>query len=201
MIDPRDVTVIAATGIEASAVRRECPKLKVIESGIALAKVDRARIGDSVISCGVAGGLSPALPTGTVLVPREVTRPSGERVVCDATLQRALVESARRLGFEPVEDPLLTSAMIVHGPDRGRYAELGYSGVDMESGLLTASRIAVVRVVLDTPQHELSAAWAKPALALMNPFLWPQAAWLAKNAPRCSSIAAQVIAAATPVSP
>ncbi len=193
MIDSRDLTVIAATALEARAVRRVCRQLAVVESGIALAKLDRSRLTDSVISCGVAGGLSAELPTGAVLIPREVARANGERLACDASLQRALVESSRRLGFEPVEAPMLTSAGIVHGADRARFSQRGYTGVDMESGLLTAPRIAVVRVILDTPQHELSAAWARPASALLNPFLWPQAVWLARNAPRCARVAAHII--------
>lgn len=200
MIHSRDVTIIAATSLEARAARRECPQLNTVESGIALAKVDRAQLRGTVVSCGLAGGLSRELPTGTVLIPREVVRPNGERVVCDAPLQRSFVESARGLGFEPVEEPMITSATIVHGADRARLAAHGYAGVDMESGLLSAARVAVVRVILDTPLHELSVAWVRPAIALMNPFLWPQAAWLARNAPRCATIAARIVAAATPVS-
>jgi len=193
VIDPRDVTVIAATGLEARAVRRECPQLNVMESGIALAKLDRSRLSDAVISCGLAGGLSRELPTGTVLIPREVARVDGNRVACDEAMQRALVEAARRLGFDPVEEPMMTSATIVHGEERARFAERGFVGVDMESGLIDAPRIAVVRVILDTPDNELSAAWARPAIALMNPLLWPQAAWLARNAPRCARIAAVIL--------
>lgn len=196
MIDPRDVTVIAATRLEAEAVRRECPNLNVVESGVGLTKFDRTSIREAIVSCGLAGGLSRELPTGTVLIPREVARPDGERTECDASLQRALVDAARRLGFEPVEEPMITSATIVHGADRARLAERGYMGVDMESGLLTGSLVAVVRVILDTPENELSTAWLRPALALMNPFLWPQAAWLARNAPNCARMAARIVAAA-----
>ncbi len=194
MIDPRDVTIIAATGLEARAVRREDPQLNVVESGIALVKLDRTCLSSAVISCGLAGGLSRAFPTGTVLIPREVARPEGKRLVCDEPLQRALVQSARHLGFEPLEDAMITSAIIVRGVDRERLAKRGYTGVDMESGRLTAPRVAVVRVILDTPLNELSSAWVRPALALMNPLLWPQAAWLARNAPRCARIAARITA-------
>ena len=72
----------------------------------------------------------------------------------------------------------------------------GYAGVDMETGLLDAPRIAAVRVILDTPQHELSPDWLRPARALRNPRNWPQALWLARDAPRCARRAAEVVAAA-----
>lgn len=193
MIDPRDVTIAAATGLEAAAIRRECPQLRVVECGIALAKSDAAPLGDVIVSCGLAGGLTRSLPTGTVLIPREVERPTGERITCDTELQRVLAESAMRLGLEPVEAPMITSATIVRGSDRERLAARGYAGVDMESGLLNASRIGVVRVILDTPVHELSAAWLHPGKALMNPANWLEALWLARTAPRCARRAAQVV--------
>src|SRR5690242_9182387 len=99
VIDSREVMVIAATRLEANAVRRECPQLRVIECGIALVKSDGSQFGDVVISCGLAGGLSGELPTGTVLVPREIERPTGERVSCDRELHGALLGAARQLGF------------------------------------------------------------------------------------------------------
>ena len=200
MIDPHGITVIAATGLEAQAVRRASPDLRVIECGVSLERVDHAALGDTVVSCGLAGGLSPGLHTGTVLVPREIERPNGERVVCDRDLQGALVDSARRLGFEPVQEPMITSSRIVRGSDRARFSARGYAGADMESGLLWAPRIAAVRVILDTPQHELSTAWLRPGLALMNPLLWPQAIWLARNAAPCANIAARVVSEAFPTS-
>lgn len=196
MIDARDITIIAATGLEAQAVRREAPSLRVVESGVALSKIDSSDFGGAVVSCGLAGGLLPELGTGTVLVPRQIVRPDGSVDACDATLQQALMQSARRLGYEPIEEPVVTSTTIIRGAERAQYAQRGYAGVDMESGLLNATRIAVVRVILDTPQHELSAAWLRPTLALMNPLLWPEAMWLARTAPRCARIAARIIAAA-----
>jgi hypothetical protein len=193
VIDSRDVTVIAPTGIEAGVIRRECPTLRIVETGIALENTDMSQLGATVISYGLAGGLSRTLPTGTVLIPREIERPDGTRLSCDESLQRALVESARQLGYDAVEEPMLTSATLVGGTDRTRLAERGFAGVDMESGLLTAPRVAVVRVILDTPTRELSPAWVNPSKAMMNPLLWPQAVWLARNAPRCARKAAQII--------
>jgi hypothetical protein len=72
---------------------------------------------------------------------------------------------------------------------------LGYVGVDMETGLLPAGA-AAVRVILDTPQQELSADWSSPARALRNPLNWSQALWLARVAPRYARLAAAIVAAA-----
>jgi nucleoside phosphorylase len=199
-MDRRDVTVIAPLPLEASVIRRECPELRVVETGVALANTDASQLGDTVISYGLAGGLTRSLPTGTVLIPREVERPDGTRLTCDHALQRALTESARRLGYDLNEAPMITSATLVGGNDRARLAARGFAGVDMESGLLTAPRVAVVRVILDTPNRELSAAWLHPAKALMNPTLWPQGFWLGRNAPRCARAAAQIIGGAFPLS-
>ena len=66
----------------------------------------------------------------------------------------------------------------------------------METGLIPAKRLAAVRVILDTPQRELSEVWLHPATALVRPDVWPQALWLARQGPRCARLAAEVLAAA-----
>ena len=80
--------------------------------------------------------------------------------------------------------------------EREAWASVGFAGVDMETGLIDAPRIAAVRVVLDTPQRELSAEWVEPLRALRSPRNWPQLFWFARNAPRFARRAAQVVAAA-----
>lgn len=187
-------TAIAATLLEARALRRAAPKARIIKCGIALSRCDPAALGSTVISCGLAGGLRADLATGSVVVPARVRRPNGEEFACDATLHARLLAAARALGYEPVVTPLLTSATVVGGSERERWASRGYAAVDMESGLLVTPRVAVVRVILDTPQRELSPAWRKPAAALCDPRLWPQAFWLAHEAPRCARIAAEIAA-------
>ena len=194
-MDPERSTIIliAATAIEANALRRELPHARVVETGIALSRV-RAPLGDTVVSCGLAGGLRPDLPTGTLLVPREVRRPDGAVVQCDVPLVEAFARGARALGVEPVFDPLLTADSIVNGEARGQWAARGFAGVDMETGRLDATRIAAVRVVLDTPQRELSRDWENPLRAILKPWNWPQAAWLARAAPHAARLAARVVA-------
>jgi hypothetical protein len=186
------ITIVTAVALEANAVRRELPNATVVEGGIALAKL-REPLRGTVVVCGVAGGLRGDLPTGTVLVPRRVRRPDGSELECDAELVAAFAASARRLGVEPILDPLLTAATIVNGAARLQWAERGYAGVDMETGLIQASRVAAVRVVLDTPQHELSTDWVIPLRAMLKPWNWLQALWLAREAPRAARLAARVV--------
>ncbi len=184
---------MAATALEANAVRRERPNAVVVEGGIALGKLHEPVRG-TVIVCGVAGGLRTDLPTGTLLIPRRVRRPDGSELECDPELVDALGASARRLGIEPIFDALLTAGTIVNGAARHDWAARGYAAVDMETGLIRASRIAAVRVVLDTPQHELSTDWLHPIRAMIKPSNWPQAVWLAREAPRAARLAARVVA-------
>lgn len=193
--DRRRAAIVVATATEAAAVRALMPGARVCQSGVALA-ADAGPFGDVVVSCGLAGGLRRDVGSGTVLVPREVRRLDGSALRCDPEMTERLAEAARRLGFEPVLDPTITAATIVNGTQRETWARAGYAGVDMETGLLQASRVAAVRVVLDTPAHELSAEWLNPARAMRNPRNWAQAVWLARHAPRYARRAAAVVAAA-----
>ncbi|MBV8531311.1 MAG: hypothetical protein JO104_08325 [Candidatus Eremiobacteraeota bacterium] len=188
-------TLIAATALECNALRRAVPGARIVRTGVALAGLAE-NLGGVVVSCGLAGGLRTDLPTGTVLIPRHVRRPDGEMVACDTELVEAFAASARRLGIEPLFDPLLTADTIVNGVARARWALQGYAGVDMETGRVNAARIAAVRVVLDTPQRELSGDWRVPLLAMLKPRNWPQALWLSREAPRAALLVARVVAGA-----
>jgi hypothetical protein len=187
------VVLAAATSLEERALRRELPHAAIVKTGVALANIG-GDLGETVISCGLAGGLRDDLPTGTLLLPREVRRPDGRVVRCDAELVDAFATAARSLGIEPVFDPLLTADRIVTGESRARWAARGYAGVDMETGRIEATRLAAVRVVLDTPQHELSRDWEHPLRAMLKPWNWPQAVWLAREAPRGARLAARIVA-------
>lgn len=189
------MTFVAATSLECAALRRELHDARIVQSGIAFEALED-ELGDVVVSCGLAGGLRAGLPTGTVLVPREVLRPDGSRLACDLQLVEAFAESARGLGLEPILDPMLTAGAIVNGEARSEWAARGYAAVDMETGLISAARIAAVRVVLDTPERELSAEWRTPLRAMLDPRNWPQAVWLAREAPRAAALAARVVAQA-----
>jgi hypothetical protein len=189
------VVLLAATTLEYRALRRALPDARIVKTGVALSQL-REGLGDCVVSCGLAGGLRPDMPTGTVLVPHRVRRPDGDTLHCDAELVGMLADAARTLGIEPVFDPLVTAPSIVSGAERAHWESQGYAGVDMETGRIVASRVAAVRVVLDTPARELSPAWSNPLLALLDPRNWPQAAWLAREAPKAAQRSASVVAAA-----
>jgi hypothetical protein len=196
VIDRSTLTAVTATSVEARAVRREVRGVQVLETGVALARFPARLLSDTVVSCGLAGGLRRDVPAGTVLIPRSVRRPNGEVLECDPDLVQALAVGARSLGYEPLLDPMMTSATIVRGADRQSWANRGYASVDMETGLLYAPRVAAVRVVLDTPLRELSADWLRPVTAILQPRNWSEAFWLARAAPEYALVAASVLNAA-----
>ena len=190
------VTFVAATALEANALRRHANGMSVIECGIALSRLNLENAGGAIISCGLAGGLREDLPTGTIVVPNEVQAPDGTLIRCDDELVERLQSAVRRLGHEPMVAPLLTSPSLVTGSQRSVWAAKGFAAVDMETGLLRANRLAAVRVILDTPKREISPDWLQPARALLRPSNWPQLMMLAREAPRCADLAARVAAAA-----
>lgn len=193
-LDRRDVTIVTATGVEYAAARKAAPlEVRVVEAGIALART--LDFGEIAISCGLAGGLRADLPTGSVVIPNLVQRPDGSELECDAQLSALLRAAARRLGYEPVDAPLLTSATLVRGRERLQWADR-FAAVDMESGLIAARRVACVRVVLDTPQREISSAWLRPGSVPFHPRAWRDLPFLAREGPRCARIAASVTAEA-----
>lgn len=187
-----NLTVVTATRVEAQAARKVLPAhVRVAECGIAL--IRQCEFEGAAISCGLAGGLRDDLPTGTVVVPARVRRPDGTMLECDAQLTAALTDAARNRGYGVVNDPLVTSATLVHGAERASWAA-EYAAVDMETGLIRADRIACVRVILDTPQREISPAWLNPLRATFTPSAWPDLPFLAREGPRCATIAAEVVA-------
>lgn len=193
---PPALTVVAATRLEARAVHRAVAGARIVEAGVGLDRLHAPLAGDAVVTCGLAGALRSGLATGSVVVPDRVLRPNGDWLECDPGLVQILAAAARRLGIEPERGPLATSPAIVRGPAREGWARRGCVAVDMETGLLTAPRVAAVRVILDTPDREISEVWRHPALALLHPAAWGEAVWLYREAPRCAARAAAVLAAA-----
>lgn len=193
--DTSGVVVITATRLETWAVRRAVGGRRVVEAGVGLSRL-REDVGRAVVTCGLAGAVRRGLPTGSVVIPDKVLRPDGGWVTCDPPLVDALVAAARTLGLQPERGPLGTATTIVRGAGRQSWAEQGCVAVDMETGRLTASRIAAVRIVLDTPERDLSEVWARPALVFAHPAAWREAVWLCREAPRCVRRAAAVLAAA-----
>lgn len=193
-----DVSVVAAMGIEAWAVRRRAPTLPVHQAGIGLRGWQGSITTPVVASVGLAGGLRRNLPPGTVVVATEVALEDAEPTACDERWVDATVTAARSLGLVCVTGPLVTATHLVTGPERELWANKGFVAVDMESAYLAgrAARLAVVRVVLDTPQHELSPAWERPSRAALDPRNFRELVWLLRNVPRYSLRAASVLAEA-----
>lgn len=189
-----DPTVVTATRLEAWAARWTLPRGTTVRRvGVGLT-VALPEFSGSIISCGLAGALSADLLPGTIVIPEIVGLATGEFVSCDPTLVATLIAAARKLGTEPVTGPLLTAPGLITGPDRRDWAGRGFVAVDMESGpLLQRHRGAVVRVILDTPAHELAPEWESPRQMLTAPRLWPEAVRLAIAAPRYARLAARVV--------
>jgi len=185
------VIVVCATQTEFRAAQRE-----LSDTGVRILKTGIGRGGtfdDAVISVGLCGGLRRGVPSGTVLIPDEIERPNGERVACDRELSTHLRDAARQLGEAPESASLVTSPTLIRGKARDAWSARGFAGVDMESGLIIAPRIAVVRVILDTPERELSDAWLRPLGVLLRPDAWNELPWLARTAPRYARLAAIIV--------
>jgi nucleoside phosphorylase len=188
--------IVAATSLEARAVRRHAPQAHVVESGIGLARLRASALGHLAISCGLAGGLRADLPTGTVVIPSSVSTVEGVSIVCNPDWTLRLRRAARELGTFALDAPLLTSATLITGTQRAEWASRGFAAVDMESARILVDGLAVVRVILDTPNNELSSDWLNPARAMFNPRNWKEAVWLSREAPKCADLAGRIVAAA-----
>jgi len=113
-----------------------------------------ARGADALLSFGLCGGLHPALPPGTLLVPREV-RDGAERFATDAAL-------SDRLGGWSANLLLAERSVVVAAAEKARlFAATGAAAVDLESGAVArvAARhglpFAVLRAVCDPAERDL----------------------------------------------
>jgi 4-hydroxy-3-methylbut-2-enyl diphosphate reductase len=158
---------------EARAVRRGAPAARVVRTGVGRRRARRAagRIGHTpgnvVAITGFAGALSPDLEPGDVVVATEV-RGADEPVQCGAA--ELVASMLRRAGLRVHTGPIVSVPRLVVGAERARLAATGALAVDMESAWLArgcAGRPwAVVRTVLDTPDHDLHRPLATAAGAL-----------------------------------
>lgn len=191
----RSVEILAPTFLEYWAVRHTLPHARASWAGVRLARWKGARQGSIVVVCGLAGALAPDLRPGTVLIPDWVGLADGRIMHCDTALVQALVTAARTLHFQPDTRPLLTAQSLI-GSDHGHdWSQRGFVAADMETGLLTGRnlRVATIRVVLDSPEHDISPDWLRPTRALLQPGLWRELFWLSRVAPQYALRAAHVL--------
>ena len=177
-------------------VRRRAPNLRVVQVGIG----GRPPVGlqGIVISAGLCGGLLPEQMPGTVVIPTQVVDERGMTHACDPGVVLALERAAHYLRLPVTGGSLISTSGMVTGAERATWAGRGHVAVDMESAAAAESsqRFGVLRVILDTPSHELSAAWADPVRAIRQPTNWSEAIWLGVNAPRYALRVGAVLEAA-----
>jgi len=180
--------VFAPLRIERAAVRRGLPGALVLHSGMGAARSRSAALAgarlpaDAVAVVGFCGAVAAGLRPGDVVVAGEVRGPEGV-TACET---QPVVAALAALGVENVRvGPVVSADHVVRGAERAALAAQGALAADMESAWLAPAAagkpFAVLRVVLDTPDRELSrplatlasglAAWralrrATPALAL-----------------------------------
>lgn len=190
-----NMEILAPTLLEYWAVQHTLPHARASWAGMRLARWKGARPGSIVVVCGLAGALAPGLPAGTVLIPDWIGLTDGSALQCDAALVQTLVTAARTLHFQPDTRPLLTSPSLIVGNDRHHWFRQGFVAVDMEMGLLAEQnlRVATIRVVLDTPEQDLSPNWLRPTSALLQPLLWQELLWMSSVVPRYALRAAHVL--------
>jgi hypothetical protein len=183
-------------GVEAWGVKRRARDVRVVQVGIGGSPP--AGMSGIVISAGLCGGLLPDQMPGTVVIPTQVVDERGVRHACDPGVVAALERAARYLRLPTASGSLISTSGMVTGSARETWAGRGHIAVDMESAAAAESalRFGVLRVILDTPTHELSAAWAAPGRAIRHPSNWGEAIWLGVNAPRFSLRVGAVLEAA-----
>jgi hypothetical protein len=196
MTPEAQVYAVCAMGIEAWGVRRRARNLRVVQVGIG--GTPPAALPGIVISAGLCGGLLPEQTPGMVVIPSQVVDEQGVTRACDPGVVAALERAARYLRLPVAGGSLISTSGMVTGAARETWAGRGHVAVDMESAAAAASseRFGVLRVILDTPSRELSAAWAAPARAIRQPSNWSEAVWLGVNAPRFALRVGAVLEAA-----
>lgn len=159
--------VFAPLAVEAAVVRRALPGARVVRAGMgrerALGAVRRtpAHGARAVLVAGLAGGVAPGLRAGDVVVATELHGPDTAVTRCPAAAEVA--GRLRQAGLPVHLGPVASSARLVRGAGRAAAAARGALAVDMESAWLAEAAtavpgapLAVVRVVVDTPERGLA---------------------------------------------
>jgi len=164
MPEPR-LVVATALRSEHTALRGRVDGAILERCGMGLERVDqwlprlRALAPDAVVVAGLAGGLSPELQAGDVIVASEVRDVRGRTVMRAAA---PLVAELRSQGLRVHVGPMISTDHIVNGPERAELGATGALAVDMESAAIVRAMresgvpVAVVRVIVDTVHAPLN---------------------------------------------
>jgi 4-hydroxy-3-methylbut-2-enyl diphosphate reductase len=127
--------------------------------------------GDGLLVLGFCGGLDEQTRPGDVVVAEEVWAAEegqhGERIRCEGAAQLATAVAGK--GLRVRCGAIVSVTRLALGERRAELHAAGAIAVDMESAWLAAGAgdrpFGVVRVVLDSPSHEL----LRPGLAISGP--------------------------------
>jgi 4-hydroxy-3-methylbut-2-enyl diphosphate reductase len=155
-----EVTVATPLLVEYKAVKRALRDARLARTGMGPRKsrASRASIaGDGpLLVMGVAGGLSPDVKPGDVIVASEVRE--GLTVVA-VTKTDELVDALTRAGFRVCVGPIVSVTRVAGEQERVALAATGAIAVDTESAQLVdgwpGRPIAVVRIVVDAASAPL----------------------------------------------
>lgn len=167
----RRLTVLAPMRIEHVAVKRGATSATVLRTGMGPEKATAFATGDGgrqiaagapVAVVGVAGALTDDLKPGDIVVADSLVSTDGKISVQlpGAPLVASALAAA---GIASRIGPLSCAHVIIKGDERDKLAASGAIAVEMESawladglGVVDGGRpFAVVRVIIDTPSHEL----------------------------------------------
>jgi 4-hydroxy-3-methylbut-2-enyl diphosphate reductase len=164
----RRVLVAAPLALEEALIRAGARGAHVRKTGMGPEKSLAAapglgeEPGDELLVLGFCGGLDAISRPGEVIVADEVLATGDEghdplQVSCDSAAQ--LAEALGAAGLSVRRGPIVGVGKIATGERREQLRAAGALAVDMESPWLAAGaagrRFNVVRVVLDSPSHEL----------------------------------------------
>jgi 4-hydroxy-3-methylbut-2-enyl diphosphate reductase len=168
--------IAAPMRIEALLIRSAAPGARVHTTGMGPRRARTAArallgaTGDAVMVLGFCGGLDEQSVPGEVVIAEEVSAApdegrSLEPVPCAGAPE--LAAAMARMGLRVRSGPIVSVSRLALGERRAQLRAGGAIAVDMESLWLAAGAggrpFGVVRVVLDSPTHELFRPQAAPA--------------------------------------
>jgi 4-hydroxy-3-methylbut-2-enyl diphosphate reductase len=186
-----DVLVAAPLRLEAALIRSAARAANVHRTGMGPERSRAAAVALSeqpatgLLVLGFCGGLDEHSRPGDVVVAEEVwadegDASAGERISCEGAA--ALAAAVAGMGLRVRSGAVVSVAKIAVGERRAQLHAAGAIAVDMESAWLAAAArgrpFGVVRVVLDSPNHELF----RPGLAVYG----PRAAWALRRVARAA---------------